>query len=317
MDTRAKANAEVLLALLLTPGVGNVCARKAAALANELGRNLKDLIALDPHDLADALPPGTETLRDAFASCSQQHLEKASAALERVADHPIEVIDMMATSYPAELDRVLGQNAPPLLFTMGNLALIDEPRVAVVGAREVSPRGAALADECATIYADHGATIVSGGAEGVDTVAHEAALQSGGNTIVILPQGILTYEPPETIAQGIQSGHALILSAFTPYARWQRHAAVTRNAYISALAQLVCVIEPRKTGGSIRTARCAIEQGKRVLYYCDPQDREAKRLLANTGASKLTTNPHKIDPGHLIEMWRTAPASGAEQGNLF
>lgn len=306
-----------VLALLLTPGVGNVSVAKAKNLAINSGKPLEELINLSQHDFEMLLPVGADSLVSIFKECNQELIERAQQVLEHVVKANIEVITTEDKAYPEELNQLLDQNAPPLLFAIGNRELLKTKMVAVVGAREVTDTGAAIADECATVYADNGATIVSGGADGVDSVAHQAALQSGADTIVILPQGLLTYDPPDIIKEAIQNGKALLLSAFSPYASWQRHAAVTRNAYISALSELICVIEPQKTGGSIRTARCAIEQGKRVLFYCATNNRDAANILTNAGALNLIPEKDRIDPDYLLEMWKTSPEKQGGQEMLF
>ena len=107
--------------------------------------------------------------------------------------------------------------------------------------------------------------VVSGGAAGVDWAAHDAALQSGGSTVIFLPQGILVYEMSSAWREAMDEGRLLLASEYLPDAPWRTYAAVSRNALIAAQARLVCVIEPRKQGGSLLTARHAVDQGKQVL----------------------------------------------------
>jgi predicted Rossmann fold nucleotide-binding protein DprA/Smf involved in DNA uptake len=115
----------------------------------------------------------------------------------------------------------------------------------------------------------------------------------------------------------LAQGRAVIVSQFAPDARWQTHAAVTRNATISALARMVCVIEPKKIGGSIRTARAAVAQGKRVLFYCpEAGPHSPARLLRQAGALDLVPPDHSFCPESLLNQWTSAPAP-ARQTDLF
>lgn len=199
----------------------------------------------------------------------------------------------------------------------GDLALLARPSAAVVGARDPSERGLSLARACAAFFARERIPVVSGGARGIDAAAHDAALACGGATAVVLPQGLLTYRVPRPLFEAIEEGRAAIVSEFVPDTDWETRAAVTRNATISALSRLVCVIEPKKTGGSIRTARCALAQRKRVLVYCAPDQRSTGRMLKQAGAQDLVDHTGNPDPEYLQTIWRMAPQPVAQQTELF
>jgi DNA processing protein len=128
-----------------------------------------------------------------------------------------------------------------------------------------SEKGRKAARDAAHAIASHGAIVVSGGAVGVDWAAHDAMVLSGRQTLVILPQGIATYPLPGRWRYAREEGRLLLVSPYLPNASWRTHAAVSRNALISAQAQLVCVIEPRSQGGSILTTRHAVNQQKAVF----------------------------------------------------
>ncbi len=104
----------------------------------------------------------------------------------------------------------------------------------------------------------------------MDAAAHGAALAAGGATVIVLPQGALSYEKPSAYGEAMRAGRVLLLSEFVPDLPWCTHAAVQRNATISVLSDGLCVIAPAKQGGSIRTARCAIERAKPVFHAYAP-----------------------------------------------
>lgn len=306
-----------VLALLLTPGVGPVAVQRLLAVAQRTGCAIGALLDMPARELAELLPVGCTDAAEAVARCAIEQRKDAARLLRRAADAGVRPLLATDAVYPNSLKVFLGETAPPLLFVHGNTDLLDRPAAAIVGARAVSERGAQLASACASVFCREKVPIVSGAAPGVDTAAHTAALADGGATVVVLPQGLLTYEPPKTIHQAADGGKAVILSEFSPDSPWQPHAAVTRNATISALSSLVCVIEPKKVGGSVRTARLALQHGKQVLLYLrDPSD-AIVRSLRGAGAGNLLDEHGVLSAARLLEHWRLAQQQCSGQGEFF
>ncbi|MCC6695310.1 MAG: DNA-processing protein DprA [Candidatus Hydrogenedentes bacterium] len=315
MNTRSIA---ALMALLRQPGAGNTTARRAVAIAQSLKVPLDEFADLAPSELAQRLPGADlDGLTPFLARCDQAALDNELRLLDRVYAAGAQAIACCEEDYPESLACHLGLRAPALLFAAGNLGLLETPSVAIVGAREVSMRGSLLASDCAKVFAGHSVTVVSGGAPGVDSAAHSSALANGGATVIVLPQGLLTFQGPRDSMEALDEGRALAVSEFLPDAIWQTHAAVTRNATISALARMVCVIEPKKTGGSVRTARCAIEQGKRVLAYYAPGFADLERTLSQAGASRLLDAEGQFSEDHILGLWQSAPNRPSGQAELF
>lgn len=192
-----------------------------------------------------------------WAAC-EEGLRKAEA-------DGVRVVCRGAAGYPAAFDACLGADAPPLLYYTGDLALASAVAGAVVGTRSPSRSGLRTAGRCAASLVRGGAVVVSGAAAGVDTAAHETALRNGGRSVALFPQGLLTLALPDAWREAGREGRLLLLSECPPHAGWQTHAAVARNRLIAALARVVCVVEPRKMGGSIQTARHAAAQGRAVF----------------------------------------------------
>lgn len=192
-----------------------------------------------------------------------------------------------SAGYPSVLAHVLGAQAPPVLFHLGNAQLLEAPAIGMAGTRKPTAQGWRMAHEAAAAFGRAGLVLVSGGAEGVDTAAHAAALGAGGASIVVLPQGVLTYSLPRVWRPAFEEGRLLLLSEFAPDAPWAAHAAITRNATLSALSRALCIVEPRKTGGSIRTAHCGLATGKPVFAAGEPPECAAPPVLAEAGAEPL------------------------------
>jgi len=306
-----------VLALTLTPGGGVVTVRRLMAAAAHAGLGVAELLALNSYELMQLLPSGQESLSRTVAQCTDSLQHRAELLLNWVSQAGATVLRINDRDYPASVRTHLGDLAPPLLFAFGALELFDDEGAGVVGAREVSESGELLAADCATSLVRAGATIVSGGAPGVDTTAHIAALDAGGRTVVVLPQGLLTYRGHSTIMNAAEDGNALIVSEFAPDAGWQTHAAVTRNATISAMSRLICVIEPRKTGGSVRTARCGLAQGKQVLIHGNRDSEAVLASLRRAGAESLLDTSGQFNPDRLRSRWTSPPNAPASQGELF
>ena len=164
--------------------------------------------------------------------------------------------------YPAHLAGI--SDAPPLLWLLGDPALLRRPMIALVGARNASSLGTRMARALAQDLGAAGFVVVSGLARGIDTAAHLAALPTG--TIAVMAGGVDTIYPAEnTHLAGDIARQGLRLSEqpmrLTPQARHFPR----RNRIISGLAQAVVVVEAAAKSGSLITARDALDQGREVL----------------------------------------------------
>jgi len=177
-------------------------------------------------------------------------------------NHQVRLLTLWDDAYP-ELLRVL-HDPPAILYLRGDLT--DEPVLAVVGARRASEAGRRLTGELCRELASRGITIVSGLARGIDTAAHEGALQGQGRTIGVLGCGIDRIYPPENsrlFQRIIEQG--AILSEYPPGTPPLAGHFPGRNRIISGLAQGVLIVEAAEGSGSLITAEFALEQGREVF----------------------------------------------------
>jgi DNA processing protein len=168
-------------------------------------------------------------------------------------------------SFPRRLASV--HDPPPGLFVRGTgeLSLLDEPTVAIVGARACSPYGTSVATSLARQSAAAGAVVISGLARGVDAAAHRGALEAG-RTVAVLGCGVDRDYPRAhaQLAARIADG-GLILSEYPPGvepAPWRFPA---RNRIVAGLADATVVVEARARSGALITADLALEEGRDVL----------------------------------------------------
>jgi DNA processing protein len=167
-----------------------------------------------------------------------------------------------SADYPAELMDL--SDAPAVLWAMGDPALLQRPKIAVVGARNASSLGTRMARRLAQDLGVAGYVIVSGLARGIDAAAHQAALETG--TIGVQAGGIDVIYPSENekLAKDMaRSG--LRLSELPPGLQPQARHFPQRNRIISGLAQAVVVVEAAARSGSLLTARNALDQGREVM----------------------------------------------------
>jgi DNA processing protein len=168
------------------------------------------------------------------------------------------------THYPEAL--LPYEDSPPILFVAGQIDVLQQPQIAMVGSRQPSPHGAQIAFDFAHFFTDHQFVITSGLALGIDAAAHQGAIQQGKSIAVIgtgLDQCYPAVHQPlwQTI---IQQGGAII-SEFLPHTPPARHNFPRRNRIISGLSLGTLVVEAGLESGSLITAKEAANQGKQVF----------------------------------------------------
>ena len=165
-------------------------------------------------------------------------------------------------TYPAALTDI--PDPPPLLWCIGDTALMARPMVAMVGARNASSLGTRMARKLSEGLTDAGFVVVSGLARGIDTAAHLAALEGG--TIAVQAGGVDVIYPRENAALADDiTKTGLRLSEIAIGTQPQARHFPRRNRIISGIARAVVVVEAAARSGSLITAKNALDQGRDVL----------------------------------------------------
>jgi DNA processing protein len=188
------------------------------------------------------------------------------AALERLRERGLRFVGRSEPGFPPLLGAI--HDPPPGLFLRGtaSLALLDQPAVAIVGARACSPYGRQVARRLGRELAAAGLVVVSGLARGVDAEAHRGALERDGHTVAVLGCGIDRDYPAAhaTLAsQVVERG--IVVSEYAPGvepAPWRFPA---RNRIIAGLCGATVVVEARERSGALITADFALEEGREVF----------------------------------------------------
>lgn len=182
---------------------------------------------------------------------------------KKMRDYGTEFLHWDHPEYPTELKTIYD---PPVgLYALGSLRF-DAPAVGIIGSRNCTLYGLRTARKLAAGLARRGFIVVSGLARGIDTAAHEGALEAGGKTAAVLGCGWDRIYPPENLDlfRAIQN-KGVTLSEFPRGRRADRQTFPMRNRVVSGLSRGVVVVETAENGGSMITARFASEQGRTVF----------------------------------------------------
>jgi len=187
-----------------------------------------------------------------------------------ITDSGISWFTIYDDNYPKSLKDIY--DPPVILYYRGELLSEDENAIAVVGTRKITGYGSTVTRQFTSGLARAGLTIVSGLAKGVDTTAHQVALDEGGRTIAILGGGLNRLFPPENteLAKKIADGHGAVMSEFPPDYPALAGNFPARNRIISGLSKAVLVTEAAIDSGSLITAKQALEQGREVFAVPGP-----------------------------------------------
>jgi len=208
----------------------------------------------------------------------------------------IGILTITEPGYPDLLKEIY--DPPPFFYYRGRLDNPDEFRLAVVGTRKATPYGRQVTQEIVHNLAAQKLTIVSGMALGIDSLAHEAAIEAGGRTIAVLGSGIdrasIYPSTNRRLAERIIESGGAVISEFPLGAIGLKHHFPQRNRIISGLSLGTLVIEAGEVSGSLITAKHALDQNREVF-----------------AVPGTIHSPTAIGPNNLIKMG-ARPATSAE-----
>ncbi len=199
-----------------------------------------------------------------FYNIKRENLQRAKEIIEKCKRNNIEIISFIESNYPEELKKIY--SPPLLLFYRGNPEILKKRKIGIIGTRKPTRYGREVAYEFSKKIAKYGIIIISGGARGIDTIAHKGALDAGGETICVLGSGIDVIYPPEnkSIFKEIEK-RGIILSEYPPGTKPFAHHFPMRNRIIAALSELIIVVEAGERSGTFITVKWAIEMGKEIF----------------------------------------------------
>jgi DNA processing protein len=213
-----------------------------------------------------------------------------AAEMGRVRDRGYRLLSDADPAWPAPLDKLWD---PPLVLYAEGSALPGDRAVGLIGSRHCTPYGAALARSFAADLARQGWWIVSGLARGIDTAAHEGALDVDGRTAAVVGHGLdLTFPPEAVRLRARMVAEGCVLSEFPLGRPADRQTFPQRNRLVAGLVRVMVVIETDVDGGSMITARFAGDLGKTLCAVPGRADSPASRgchALIRDGATLVTS----------------------------
>jgi DNA processing protein len=252
MDTR-----ETYIALNMIDGIGPI---KVRAMIDALG-SPEAVFGASVEQLTRVDGVGTLLAERIAAAPAQLDVRGEVRRAERLG---MRIVTFPDADYPAPLREI---HDPPLaLYLRGTLSPRDRHAVAVVGSRRTTHYGRMVADRLAYQLAKVGFTVISGLARGVDTAAHEGALNAGGRTGAVIGSALDRLYPPENAALADRiAGQGFVMSEFHLGVEPGRTTFPMRNRIVSGLSQGVVVVEAGRGSGALITCNQAMEQGRLVF----------------------------------------------------
>jgi DNA processing protein len=252
MDSR-----EAFIALNMIEHVGPVRAR---LLLEHFGE-APNILAASKSELLRVRNIGDET---AEAIANWEKSVDLAGELKRISDFCCHVLISSDEHYPSLLREIY--DPPLVLYVKGGLTEKDKNAVAMVGSRQTTHYGIETARKLSYQLAYVGVTVVSGGARGIDTAAHQGALSAKGRTIAVLGTGINLVFPTENaeLFERIASNGA-VMTQFPFNRPADKQSFPIRNRIVAGMTLGTVVVEANTTSGALITANMAVEAGRQVF----------------------------------------------------
>ena len=252
MDSR-----EALIVLNMIEGVGPVRTR---SLLEHFGEAPK-ILAASAARIQQVRNIGEET---AARIAAWEKSVDLAGELKRIQDFGCHVLIQSDESYPASLREIY--DPPVVLYVKGELTGRDKNGIAMVGSRLTTPYGIETAQKLAYQLAYLGVTVVSGGARGIDTAAHQGALSAKGRTIAVLGTGINLVWPPENAELYARiAANGAVITQFPFNRPADKQTFPIRNRIVAGMTLGTLVVEANLSSGALITANFAIEYGRQVF----------------------------------------------------
>jgi DNA processing protein len=248
---------EALVALNMIENVGPIRVRQLLEMFNDA----PSIFKASKDQLLRARGIGEET---ADSIVRWEERIDLSAEIKRVQDYGCSILTQGDEAYPSLLREIY--DPPIVLYVKGQLSAKDRNGVAIVGSRQTTHYGLEVARKLSYQLAYVGVTVVSGGARGIDTAAHQGALAAKGRTVAVLGTGINLIFPPENkeLYERIASNGAVI-TQFPFNRQADKQSFPIRNRIVAGMTLGTVVVEANLTSGALITANFANEYGRQVF----------------------------------------------------
>lgn len=228
---------------------------------------------------------------------ARQQLANNSFLVEEMMAQGYDVLPITHEEYPKLLKQNLKYNAPPVIYTKGNRSLLREPSIAIVGSRNADTKSLAFTERIAKNASTENKVVVSGFAKGVDRMALDSAVEANGKSIIVLPQGIMTFASGfKQYYQHIAKGRVLVMSTFAPKAPWSVEFAMARNSIIYGMASEIYVAQSDDKGGTWAGVIDGLRKNRPIyVRYPEKSEKNANLLLIQRGASAVDMDGNTLN----------------------
>jgi DNA processing protein len=246
---------------------------------------LRDLYSLEEKDIISLNQAKLEIPNNAFIA-------------ESLLNEGYELIPIISSEYSNTLKENLKlKHSPSLLYVKGDKTILQENSIAIVGSRDASEIALQFTDNIAKMASKEYKVVVSGFAKGVDKQALDSVLKYNGRSIIVLPQGIATFDSGfRTYYKPLVSGDLLVLSVFPPKATWNTGFAMARNPIIYGLANEIYVAESSEKGGTWSGAIDGLKKGRNIyVRNVTEEENNANQLLIEKGGIAIDNFGERIN----------------------
>jgi DNA processing protein len=302
---------EALVALNLVEHIGPVRVRRLLEVFGEAPAVLAAGL-----DALRAVPGiGEET---AAAIAQWESTVDLQGELRRIRDYGCRILIGTDEEYPSALRQIY--DPPIVLYVRGNLGPKDRNAVAMVGSRRTTPYGLETARRLSYQLAYVGVTVVSGGARGIDTAAHQGALSARGRTVAVMGNGLNIIFPPENHALFERiAEHGAVITQFPFNRPADKQSFPIRNRIVAGMTLGTVVVEANLSSGALITANMAVEQGRQVFAVPgridSPQSKGCHELIKK-GAKLCEGAEDVLSEFEYLFPATNRPLSPAETGTL-
>lgn len=213
--------------------------------------------------------------------------------VENLLNQGYQLVPITSSGYSKTLKQNLKTAySPTLLYLKGDSQILQEKSIAIVGSRAAEEKSLEFTDNIAQMASKDYKVVVSGFAKGVDKQALDSTLKFQGRSIIVLPQGIATFNSGfKTYYKQIVDGDVLVLSTFHPNAGWSVGLAMARNPVIYGLADEIFVAESGDKGGTWSGVIDGLRKGRKIFVRIpEPDEKNANELLIQKGAIPVDFN---------------------------
>ena len=262
---------------------------------NENNLTLEDFFSLSEKERTEQFELIEKEAEDILKS--KKELPNHAFLAENLSNQGFELTTVLSPDYSQTLIRNYKQGYSPVLFYVkGNKKILKEKSVAIVGSRNANEISIKFTDNIAKKASKEYKVVVSGFAKGVDKQALDSAIKFKGQSIIVLPQGVLTFGSGyKEYYKQIVDGNVLVLSAYHPKTPWRAELAMARNSLIYGLADEIYVAESGETGGTWSGVIDGLRRGRKI-FVRQPESNEnnANELLIQKVAFAVDMNGNEI-----------------------